>query len=819
VNQPTRLAAVKAHRSFFVAPQIPESLRGLTRLAENLHWSWDAQAQHLFERLDPAAWERSSGNPVECLQMIDANRWADLAADARVIAEVHACVRSLDEALEHPGWFQERTSSPLELVAYFSPEFGLTETLPQYSGGLGVLAGDHLKAASDLGLPLVAIGLLYRQGYFRQQLDQDGWQRERFPQLDTRTLAITDTGVRVAVDLAGTHTQVAVWRVNVGRIHLYLLDTDVEGNTPETRTVTDRLYGGDVEHRLRQEIVLGIGGVRALRALGLAPQVFHTNEGHAGFLALERIREHVTTGASLAAAVQLTRAGGLFTTHTPVPAGIDRYERDLMAKYFTALAAELGCTLDDLLALGSDGDTADGSRFNMAAFGLRMSGRSNAVAALHGQVSRSMFAHLWPGALPHEVPITSITNGVHAKTWVSPHIDALLSGAVHPVWDGADRATWARIRNADPHAIWSARREGRSRLVGFVRERLHAHVLDEDVLTIGFARRFATYKRATLLLNQPDRLRRLLLSTDRPVQFVFAGKAHPADEPGKSMIQAIEHFARELEVSHRFVFVPDYDMGVARAMYHGCDVWLNTPRRPLEACGTSGMKAALNGALNCSIADGWWDECADGLNGWTIASADDDPDPARRDLRESLNLFAILEGDVVPTFYDGDPPLRWIARMKHAWATLGPFVTAARMVKDYTTDLYEPAAAQARHIDLALATELAQWRAHTAAVWPQVRITAADVEHGKASATVEWADLHVDDLVCELAHGRVDTAGNLVAPTVEQLSLVHAAHGRAEFACTFSPSSAGSYGASIRVRAHHRALANPVDSGLITWSN
>ena len=811
---------MQATHRFFVAPSIPIPLAGLTRLAANLHWTWDAPTQDLFARLDPEVWAATAGNPVEFLQRVSPQRWAELADDRSVVAEVAARADVLEAAIHRQGWFSHRADSPLRLVAYFSPEFGLSETLPQYSGGLGVLAGDHLKAASDLGIPLVAVGLLYRQGYFRQRLDAEGWQRENFPQLDPRAMALTDTGITVPVSVAGSHVEVAVWRVDVGRIPLYLLDTDVEGNTPEDRLITDRLYGGDVEHRLRQETVLGIGGVRALRALGLTPQVFHTNEGHAGFLALERIREHVAAGLPFAHAVEAVRAGGLFTTHTPVPAGIDRYAPELMNKFFGGFCGELGCSFDELMALGRDGETPEAPRFNMAALGLRMSARSNAVASLHGDVSRRMFAHLWPGALEQETPITSVTNGIHSKTWVSPRIDALLTRSVNPIWDGADAALWSRVHHMDERELWEARRHGRNALVGFVRSRLQADVLDPDALTIGFARRFATYKRATLLLSQPDRLRRMLLSQERPVQFVFAGKAHPADEPGKAMIQAIEQFTRELDVAHRFVFVQDYDMHVARMMYQGCDVWLNTPRRPLEACGTSGMKAAMNGALNCSIADGWWDECADGLNGWVITSADEDPDPARRDLREGLNLFSILEGDVVPTFYDGAPPSRWIARMKHAWATLGPFVTASRMVKDYTTGLYEPAAAQSDRFianRAEVASSVADWKANVARQWAGVRITAFEAEHGKASADVHLGVLGTGDVACELVHGPVDANGNLLHASVEHLGLVDVQDGTARFAGTFGPTAAGSYGVSIRVRAHHEALTNPVETGLITY--
>lgn len=809
-----------AAQRFFVPPSIPPALAGLTRLAANLHWTWDAPTQDLFARLDPQTWAETAGNPVEFLQRVSAPRWDELAADPHVVAEVAARADVLEAAIHRPAWFSSRHGSPLRLVAYFSPEFGLSETLPQYSGGLGVLAGDHLKAASDLGIPLVGIGLLYKQGYFRQHLNAAGWQEERFPRLDPQALALADTGVRVSVDIADSRVHVAVWRADVGRIPLYFLDTDVDGNSATERLITDRLYGGDVEHRLRQEIVLGIGGVRALRALGLAPQVFHTNEGHAGFLALERIREHVASGMPFLEAIEAVRAGGLFTTHTPVPAGIDRYTPEHMTKFFGAFCSEMGCSFEQLMSLGHDGETPDDPRFNMAALGLRMSARSNAVAALHGAVSRNMFAHLWPGAMEQETPITSVTNGVHSKTWVSPRIDALLSRSVHPVWDGAERSSWANVHHMDERDLWEARRHGRSALVGFVRERLHADVLDPDALTIGFARRFATYKRATLLLSQPERLRKLLLSQDRPVQFVFAGKAHPADEPGKTMIQAIEQFARELDVAHRFVFVQDYDMHVARTMYQGCDVWLNTPRRPLEACGTSGMKAALNGALNCSIADGWWDECADGMNGWVITSADDDPDLARRDQREALNLFNILEGDVVPTFYDGTPPTRWIARMKHAWATLGPFVTASRMVKDYATRLYEPAAAQADRFTAdggALAIDLAHWKQHVANRWPSVRINHFEADNGRASVSAELGSVGAANVACELVHGPVDANGTILRPSVEPLALAEDHGGSARFAGAFTPVAAGSYGVTARVRAHHAALTNPVETGLITW--
>ncbi len=645
-------------RRFEVTPAIPPALAALPDIASNLHWSWDPEATRLFARLWPG-WRPGQAHPAEMVRTTPAERLAELAADPGIVNDVGAVSRRLQTALKGTTWFGSREDSPLHLVAYFSPEFGISEALPQYSGGLGVLAGDHLKASSDLGVPLVGIGLLYTEGYFRQRLDADGWQQQSVADFTPQSLGLLDTGVEVTVDLAGDPVRCHVWRADVGRIPLYLLDTDVEGNSPDGVAVTDRLYGGDEHHRLRQEIVLGIGGVRAIRALGLEPDVFHTNEGHAGFLGLERIRELVVSGLPFAAAIEATRGGGVFTTHTPVPAGIDRFPRALLADYFTDFAKECGVTFDELFDIGRRADEPD-DKFNMAVMGLRLAARSNGVARLHGSVSRRMFNGMWPDLAVDDVPIGSITNGVHGRTWASARVDALLTRVVGEDWPGADATRWARVRDVDALEAWTALNDGRDELVRLARQRLGEDVLDPTVLTVGFARRFATYKRATLLLSDRERLCELLLDRDRPVQFVFAGKAHPADTPGKELIQQIEQFARSAEVRHRFVFLADYDISIARTMYHGCDVWLNTPRRPLEACGTSGMKAALNGALNCSILDGWWDECYDGTNGWAIESADDDPDLDRRDLREVGSLFAILETPGGPEVLRPGP--RWRAR-------------------------------------------------------------------------------------------------------------------------------------------------------------
>ena len=821
---------MRAVRQFNVVPAIPASLAALGPLTNNIYWTWDRQTQALFSKLDPALWESSGHDPLRLIAGITASRWADLSADTEIASLTDAAAERLAEATTEPRWFQGRTDSPLDMIAYFSPEFGLTETLPQYSGGLGILAGDHLKAASDLALPLVAIGLLYAEGYFRQKLNADGYQEERFPRLDPHGLALTPTGVQVSVDMGDDIARLNVWQVMVGRINLYLLDAAVDTNNPEIAAITNRLYGGDNEHRIRQEIVLGIGGVRALRALGLHPQVFHTNEGHAGFLSLERIRELVESGLTFTEAIEVVRAGGVFTTHTPVPAGIDRFSRDLMEKYFASFAASLGISLDDLMEVGQRPDEPDDDRFNMAVMGLRLAGRSNGVAQLHGAVSREMFQGMWPDVTVEEVPIGAITNGVHAHTWVSDGVADLLSSSVGPVWDGADKASWAGVAKLAPARVWATRAKGRSSLVSFVRMHFGEALLDPQALTIGFARRFATYKRATLLLSQPDRLRRLLQDANRPVQFVFAGKAHPADQPGKDMIREIEVFAREYDVGNRIVFLQDYDMAVARTMLHGCDVWLNNPRRPLEACGTSGMKAALNGVLNCSILDGWWDECYDGDNGWAIASADDDLDVGRRDQREATSLFGLLEREIVPLFYNRDEdgvPVEWINKMKDNWCSLGPFVTAARMVREYTSTLYEPAAASGATMladNSARGKALAHWKHTVIGAWADVKVLDLDVDTSAAHegdqrevrARVELGGLDASEVTVQALHGPIDSTGAFI-DTPAAITLQPTGSGG--FGGTYAVGEAGPYGVTVRAVPHHADLISPMEMGLVAWAS
>lgn len=819
---------------FSVVSNVPEPLRAIEALAANLSWAWNRELASLFDRLDGTvdggSWRETGQHPVDLVRRTSSTCWAALADDQQFVDQLAGARHRLEVALDSPSWFSRRVddgATTLGSVAYFSPEFGITEALPQYSGGLGVLAGDHLKASSDLGVPLIGVGLLYTQGYFHQYLDGDGWQHERNDTMDPEALGLHATGVELTIDLAGVDVAVRVWRADVGRISLYLLDTNVPGNSPEGIAVTDRLYGGNEEHRLRQEIILGIGGVRALRALGIEPQVFHTNEGHAGFLGLERIREWVAEGLSFAEAREAVRAGSLFTTHTPVPAGIDRFPHDLFARYFTTFAEQCGVSIDELIAVGQDDN--DASKFNMAVMGLRLAAYSNGVARLHGEVSREMFGGLWPDLPDRETPIGHVTNGVHARSWVSDRVDDLLSDKIGDDWHLADANDWANVRELDHRAIWDVRTHGRHELVEMVRRRLGANLLDPHVLTVGFARRFATYKRSTLLLDQIERLRALLLDADRPVQFVFAGKAHPADEPGKTLIREIDRLTRDADVGHRFVFIPDYDIGIARTMYHGCDIWLNTPRRPMEACGTSGMKAALNGVLNFSIRDGWWDEMSDGENGFDIPSFDDDPDLQRRDRREASATFEVLENQIVPLFYDRHDdglPHGWIDKITTNWSTLGSKVIAGRMVRDYVTQYYEPAASGTARMTIDAAgpaRELSAWKQRVAAAWPKVavRIVGDDSQLGAGAAgdarhlvaELDPATLDRDEVVVQLLHGPLLADGNFDEHALAVMPMSAGDDGR--YHAEFVADRAGHWGVAVRALPTHHHLAGPFDTGLV----
>jgi len=647
----------------------------LLQIAGNYSWTWDINARELFRRI-PAMNGEADRHPAERIKLLDEDDWAGLVADP----EFNQLARLAHGQIPQPLHLKDEGT-----VAYFSPEFGISEMLPQYSGGLGVLAGDHLKAASDLRMSLLGVGLFYRDGFFRQALD-DGRQRERYETNNPRFLALTATPARVELEMAGRIVTSRVWQANVGTTRLFLLDTDLEVNDEVGRRVSDRLYGGDRAHRMRQEILMGIGGVRAIRQLGYEPAKFHLNEGHAGFLALELLADEVAKGLTLNQAVAAVRERIVFTTHTPVPAGIDRFSTELMWQYLGGWTEKRGIDMNELLQLGilPEGD----GHFNMAAFCIRVAGRCNGVSKLHGEVSRHMFANV-----PSGKEITSVTNGVHARTWVTPQLQRLFDEKLETTdWHLPDKKVWSRVANITDEEIRGVFDVGKNRLVEMADRHLGQRTsLDPNVLTIGFARRFATYKRADLLIRDRDRLLSLINDPDRPVQFVYAGKAHPADEPGKQVLANVVAFSEDPASRGRFVFIPNYDMAVARAMFAGCDVWLNNPVRPREASGTSGQKGALNGVLNCSILDGWWDECFDGENGWAIETSAAE-DPHVRDIEEANNLYQVLANEVIPLYYGDDgkgPSTAWLTKVRHNWETLGPFVTASRMVQEYGDRIYQ----------------------------------------------------------------------------------------------------------------------------------
>ncbi|GAA4365927.1 alpha-glucan family phosphorylase [Agromyces bauzanensis] len=851
---------MKPIRKFTVRAVVPGALSALEELAGNLRWSWHEPTKRLFEHIDPELWRSSRRDPVAFLGEVDPARLEALAADGAYVEWAERERAGLREYLAEPRWFQSLGADAPRLVAYFSPEFGITAALPQYSGGLGILAGDHLKAASDLGVPLVGVGLFYKAGYFSQSISPDGWQQERYPVLDPDGLPLSvlrrPDGAPVQITLAlpddgSLHAR--VWKADVGRIPLLMLDTDIPANTDELRSVTDRLYGGGGEHRLLQELLLGIGGARAVRAFTElanlpAPDVFHMNEGHAGFLGLERIATHIAEGLSFAQALQVVRAGTVFTTHTPVAAGIDRFDHGLVERYLTSSLLP-GVEPADAMALGVEpaADPAT-SAFNMAVMGLRLAQHANGVSKLHGEVSRRMFGDLWPGFDADDVPITSITNGVHAPTWTDP---ALLGLAEATLGTGdSEHADWQSGALSDGE-FWTVKRRMRLQLVEEARRRLSAawseqhggtqppqwvaRVLDPDTLTVGFARRVPTYKRLTLMLQDPDRLKTILTNPDRPVQFVIAGKAHPADDEGKRLIQQLVQFAQQPELRERIVFLPDYDMGMAELLYPGCDVWLNNPLRPLEACGTSGMKAAMNGALNLSILDGWWAEYAGDDYGWIIPSADAAGDAGERDALEAAALYDLLEHRVATRYYerDGDGvPVEWVRRVRRTLATLVPELGADRMVRQYVERLYRPAAEQAGRVEAdgdRGARELAAFGGRVRKAWPGVHVT--HVESGgvesphvgdelRLRAYVELDGLAPDDVTVEVVYGRsrVDESIEGARRVALQPAVPDAAadtSGPRLYTGTVVLDRAGAFGYTVRVVPRHPLMLSAAEFGLV----
>jgi starch phosphorylase len=861
-------------RSFTVLPALPDSLKDLETIAKNMFWAWNPECSELFERIDNKLWAACDHNPVKLLGSVSQPKLESLAENQGFLHEMRRAADKLRMYMEAPTWYEKVcTKHSKPTIAYFSAEFGIHECLPVYSGGLGILAGDHLKSASDLGVPLVGVGLMYQKGYFRQHLNIDGWQQEVYVDNDVYNMPIelirTESGMplTVSVDYPGRCVQAQIWCVHVGRVQLYLLDTNVDANSSGDRMITSSLYGGDRELRIRQEIMLGIGGLKALLAMGIEPTVCHMNEGHAAFMALERIRLLRTSkGMTFDEAMEATKAGNVFTVHTLVKAGLDEFSTDLMDKYFGSYFPHLGVNRQQFLALGRILNDDETESFKMPVLALKLSAYTNGVSQLHGQISREVWGNLWPGVPTGEVPIKSITNGIHTNSWLAPDLGDLYDRYLGPNWSQEvyDKTVWDNVDQIPDEELWSIHQRCKEQLVVFVRKHLKAQMkrrgtydaelskadeaLDPEVLTVGFARRFASYKRGDLLLRDEARLIRMLSNTDRPIQFVFAGKAHPRDTEGKDIIRNIVHFAQNEAVRRRIIFLEDYDIDVARAMVQGVDVWLNNPRRPMEASGTSGMKAAANGVLNLSTLDGWWCEAYQPGNGWSIGAGETYQDPDYHDMIECQAMYEILENEIIPLYYErgaDNLPRTWISHMKNCIQQIAPQFNTHRMVADYTSRFYNPAAARWRYLAaeaMTRAKAFSQWKNTMRKSWSEFQIKDVVMEvvgqqsHGElnmaqaqikagdgieARACVALGQVPPEQVSVELYHGTVDTWGNIQdGEAVEmQYDQANGKPGHFWFRTTFPCVKTGQHGVTVRVLPKHPDQVNAYELGLILWES
>jgi starch phosphorylase len=848
-----------------VFPKLPPELSRLRELAYNLWWSWEYEAQALFARLDPALWTATNHNPVKFLRNVHQERLNQAAADPDYLAAYHAVLAEFD-AYMHPAgntWWERQAATLNDqgkgwqdgVIAYFSAEFGLHEALPIYSGGLGVLSGDHCKSASDLNLPFIGVGFLYPQGYFTQRIDGEGRQQAEYEKIDFAEVpavpALDKNGneVLIQVDLPGRTVYAKIWCFQIGRIPIFLMDTDVPRNAPQDRELSARLYGGDREMRISQEIVLGIGGVRAVRALGYEPAAWHMNEGHSAFLGLERVRELVQRGLSFDEAVEAVRANTLFTTHTPVPAGNDAFDFQLVEKFFWQYWGQLGIDRDRFIQFAAQ-DLPWGQQYSMTVLALRLSGFANGVSKLHGEVSRGLWHFLWPDLPEAEVPIGSITNGVHTKTWLAPELEALYGRYLLPDWQAEvdDPTIWKAVEDIPDGELWAVHQQRKQQLIDFVRQRLHdqlvrhgegprrliaaAQALNPRALTLGFARRFATYKRATLIFQDQERLKRLLNDPERPVQIIFSGKAHPADEPGKALIQQIYTLSQQPDFAGKIVFVENYDMNIARHLIAGVDVWLNNPRRPHEASGTSGQKAALSGVPNFSVLDGWWVEGYNGENGWSIGQEREYKDEATQDEADVFDLYQTLEQEIIPLFFERDQddvPHGWVNIMKASIRTCAPTFSMQRMVKEYTERYYLPSARNGRRFrenDFALARTVAGWKAQIRQRWHALHLeaqiqglTQANVGEPVVVKARLWLNgAPADGVAVEIVAGSQGRNGDLVAPKVVPMTQTGTADGALLYEGAFTPTDSGVLALGVRARPNHPDLVDAYELGISTWA-
>ena len=842
---------------FSVFPTLPEPIERLEALANNLWWAWHDDVQALYRTLSEEVWEATNHNPVKLLREVSQARLDEIAQDPAFLVQYREVLRQFDAYMKQKDtWFQQNHADyAAGPIAYFSAEFGLHEVLPIYSGGLGILSGDHCKTASDLGLPFVGVGFLYPQGYFTQKINADGYQEAEYEKLDFSEVpahpAKDSNGneVIVNVNLPGRIVYARLWEINVGRINLYLMDTDLPQNAPQDRDLSARLYGGDKEIRIAQEIVLGIGGVRALDALGIRPAVYHMNEGHAAFLGLERIRQFMANDElSFGESVELTKASNLFTTHTPVAAGNDAFSFELMDKYFSFYWGELGLTREAFLDLGR-WNTPWGMQFSMTVLAMRLSCYHNGVSKLHGAVSRQMWSDLWPGLPIEEVPIDSITNGVHLESWLSPHLSALVEEASAPQWqdDQDDPAFWNVVEHIEDRDLWEAHQDSKKAMINLIRQRIQQQrlrhgetvqrinesvtLLNPEALTIGFARRYATYKRATLIFRDMDRIKRILSDPEHPVQIIFSGKAHPADEPGKALIQQIYQLSQQPAFRGKLLFVENYDINIGRHLVQGVDVWLNNPRRPLEASGTSGQKAGLNGVLNFSVLDGWWPEGYNGENGWAIGEERAYKDEATQDEADALSLYEHLERGIIPLFFDRDEdgvPVHWIQRMKASIRSIAPQFNTRRMVKDYFEQYYFPAAQRYARLSadrFRSGKALAAWKTRMRQLWPAIGLRAEGPQDGhwtvgekiEVTAFLFPGTIEPEEVEVELVVIRRNGAEGPVSVTKMVRQKVQE-DGTWVYQGAFQTSHNGHYVYGVRAMPKNPALANPFETGLVRWA-
>ncbi|MBN1595712.1 alpha-glucan family phosphorylase [candidate division FCPU426 bacterium] len=851
---------MKFIQTYNVIPTLPEELLSLRELAYNYWWGWNADAFNIFRHIAADLWTQCGHNPIRFLSMVSQERLKELTGDEGFIYHLDRVRASFNGYMQRKTWFQNRVKNgqPFQ-VAYFSAEFGINEGLPIYSGGLGVLAGDHLKSASDLGVPLVAVGLAYHQGYFRQYLTQDGWQQEKYVENDFYNMPLMlmrdeeKKPILIEIDFPGRKVKAQIWKIQVGRVPLYLLSTNVAENSPQDRNCTAQLYGGDAEMRLQQEIILGVGGVRALDKLGLLPAVTHMNEGHSAFLGLERIRYHMEHDhLSFSEAQELVLGSNIFTTHTPVPAGIDVFPPDMIEKYLAPLTSKFGISSQEFLGLGRVNPADAREYFSMAILALKLSARTNGVARLHGRVSRRMWQNLWPQLPEDEIPITHITNGVHVNSWISAEMSELFDRYLGPRWleEPGDQKIWERIAGIPSAELWRTHERRRERLVGYVRRKLRqqlvnrgasgeeiemaAQVLDPEALTIGFARRVATYKRATLIFKDIERLIQLITDKNRPIQIIFAGKAHPHDEPGKRLIQEVIKIARRGEMRRYIVFLEDYDLNCAHYLVQGVDVWLNNPRRPLEASGTSGMKAVFNGCLNCSILDGWWDEGFNGNNGWAIGRGEEYENKEYQDQVESASFYQILENEIIPLFYDRGPdniPENWIKMMKRSMTSLGPIFNTNRMVTEYTEKFYIPLMQRLNKMkdnDCTDVRKFAVWKAKVLSAWGGLKIdkvqTLTEKEYPvgaelQVRAAVKMGDLTPEDIQVEVFYGHIDERQMMYNTNSIPMEPEKDSKGsKVSFVGSVPCTQTGNHGFTIRVLPKHPDLAHRFELNLVAWA-